>query len=142
MTCVGAPTGTALRSLKDAGLENVPVITNFGNLVHAQLGQYAPFVPDQLYLTAPRFVTYDVSSKGPVRDAQRTFYEALERKESSPTRPIVCRGIPHSFSSKPCAGLERVRPRKISTITSKRSTATPERSAFSIFATAANAASG
>jgi branched-chain amino acid transport system substrate-binding protein len=87
LTSVGTPMGTALHSLKDVGLDTVPVITNFGNLVHVQLEQYAPFMPDRLYLTAPRFVTYDVSLKGPVRDAQRTFYTALRAKGIEPDAP-------------------------------------------------------
>jgi branched-chain amino acid transport system substrate-binding protein len=87
LTSVGTPTGTALRALKDAGLEKVPVITNQGNLVHAELEQFASFVPDRLYLTAPRFVTYDISMKGPVRDAQRTFYDALRAKGIEPDGP-------------------------------------------------------
>jgi branched-chain amino acid transport system substrate-binding protein len=78
VTCVGAPTGTALRGLKEAGLEKTPVITSFGNLIHAQLKQYASFLPEHLYLTAPRFVSYDVSRSGPVRDAQHGFYNAFE----------------------------------------------------------------
>jgi branched-chain amino acid transport system substrate-binding protein len=87
LTSVGTPTGAALRSLKDAGLEKVPVITNQGNLVHAELEQFASFVPDQLYLTAPRFVTYDIASRGPVPDAQRTFYDALRAKGIEPDGP-------------------------------------------------------
>ena len=87
MTCVGTPLGTALHALKDAGLEKVPVMTNFGNLVHAQLAQYASFVPEHFYLTAPRFVTYDLSAKGPVPDAQRAFYEKLRAKGIEPDAP-------------------------------------------------------
>jgi branched-chain amino acid transport system substrate-binding protein len=77
VTSVGTPTGTALHGLKDGGLENVPVITSFGNLLHSQLEHYAGFLPNEMYLTAPRFVTYDVSRSGPVRDAQRVFYTSL-----------------------------------------------------------------
>lgn len=84
LTSVGTPMGTALHALKDVDLDAVPVITNFGNLVHAQLEQYASFMPDRLYLTAPRFVSYDVSLKGPVRDAQRTFYDAFRAKGIEP----------------------------------------------------------
>jgi branched-chain amino acid transport system substrate-binding protein len=77
VTSVGTPSGTSLRALKDAGLEKTPVIANFGNLIHAQLQQYAAFLPDQMYLTAPRFVTHDVSRSGPVRDAQLSFYRTF-----------------------------------------------------------------
>jgi branched-chain amino acid transport system substrate-binding protein len=84
VTSVGTPTGTALHGLKDAGIENVPVITSFGNLLHSQLEHYAGFVPNNMYLTAPRFVTYDVSSNGPVRDAQRVFFTSLRARGIEP----------------------------------------------------------
>jgi branched-chain amino acid transport system substrate-binding protein len=84
VTSIGTPTGTALQGLKDAGLENVPVITSFGNLIHSQLEHYAGFVPNEMYLTAPRFVTYDVSGKGPVRDAQRVFFTSLRARGIEP----------------------------------------------------------
>jgi branched-chain amino acid transport system substrate-binding protein len=87
VTCVGTPLGTALHALKDAGLEKVPVMTNFGNLVHAQLAQYASFVPERFFLTAPRFVTYDLAAKGPVPDAQSIFYEKLRAKGIEPDAP-------------------------------------------------------
>lgn len=73
---VGTPTGTVLRSLKDAGLD-VPVLTNPGNLIRAQLNQYASFAPRQLYFAAPRFIAHDVSRNGPVRDAQAEFYATM-----------------------------------------------------------------
>jgi branched-chain amino acid transport system substrate-binding protein len=84
ITSVGTPTGTALQGLKEAGLEKVPVITSFGNLLHSQLEHYSGFIPNEMYLTAPRFVTYDISGKGPVRDAQRTFYTALRGRGIEP----------------------------------------------------------
>ena len=84
ITSVGTPTGTALQGLKDGGLEKVPVITSFGNLLHSQLEHYAGFIPNEMYLTAPRFVTYDVSGKGPVRDAQTVFYKTLRARGVEP----------------------------------------------------------
>jgi branched-chain amino acid transport system substrate-binding protein len=84
ITSVGTPTGTSLRALKDVGLEKTPVIANFGNLIHAQLEQYASFLPNDMYLTAPRFVTHDVSRKGPVRDAQLAFYRAFAAQGIDP----------------------------------------------------------
>lgn len=77
LATVGTATGTALRSLKDAGLENIPFITNFGNLLHAELDQFASILPQQLYFTAPKFVARDISGKGPVRDAQLEFYRSF-----------------------------------------------------------------
>lgn len=84
LATVGTATGTALRSLKDAGLDNLPFITNFGNLLHAQLDQYTAFMPPQMYFTAPRFVARDISRSGPVRDAQLAFYRAFEAQGIDP----------------------------------------------------------
>ena len=77
ITSVGTPVGTALVSMKDAGLSNVPVITNFGNLLHGVLKGFASATPREMYLTAPRFVMRDVSRSGPVRDAQLAFFNAF-----------------------------------------------------------------
>jgi branched-chain amino acid transport system substrate-binding protein len=73
---VGA-TGTVLRSLKDAGLDGVPMISNLGNLINAALAQFAPYMPREMYFTAPRFYAHDVSGRGPVRDAQLAFVKAF-----------------------------------------------------------------
>ena len=74
---VGTSMGTFLRGLRDAGLSDVPVMTNLGNLLNTALNQYAPIMPKDMYYTAPRFYAHDVSGKGPVRDAQTTFYKAF-----------------------------------------------------------------
>jgi len=94
ITCVGTPTGTALRSLKDAGLDATPVMANFGNLIHAELNGFAGFIPKNMYLTAPRFVQHDVSGNGPVRDAQLAFYKAFAARGIDPD-------VPHNLSWDP-----------------------------------------
>ncbi len=76
---VGTATGTLLHALGDAGLSDLPVITNEGNLLGAQLAQYAPIMPQQMYWSAPRFYAHDVSGSGPVRDAQDAFYRAFKK---------------------------------------------------------------
>ena len=81
---VGSATGTFLRSLRDAGLENVPVMSNLGNILNGALAQYTPFMPKNFYSTAPRFYAYDVSGKGPVRDAQNAFYKAFNAQGINP----------------------------------------------------------
>ena len=82
-TTVGTSTGTVFRALKDEGID-VPVISNLGNLQHAQLDGYASIMPNQIYFTAPRFVARDVSGKGPVRDAQLQFYKAFNAQGIDP----------------------------------------------------------
>jgi branched-chain amino acid transport system substrate-binding protein len=88
---VGTATGTLLRSLRDAGLENVPLMSNLGNIINTALAQYASFMPDAFYSTAPRFYAHDVSGKGPVRDAQNAFYKAFN---AAGIDPDVGHGFP------------------------------------------------
>ncbi len=83
MTTVGTSTGTVFHALKDEGLD-VPVITNLGNLLHAELDQYTSVMPPQIYFTAPRFIARDVSRSGPVRDAQLEFYKAFKAQGIDP----------------------------------------------------------
>jgi branched-chain amino acid transport system substrate-binding protein len=80
---VGASTGTVLRGIQEVGLD-VPVISNLGNLLHAQLDQYASILPREIYFTSPRFIARDVSGKGPVRDAQLVFYKAFNAQGIDP----------------------------------------------------------
>jgi branched-chain amino acid transport system substrate-binding protein len=102
---VGSATGTFLRSLRDAGLENVPVMSNLGNILNGALKQYGPFMPKNFYATAPRFYAYDVSGKGPVRDAQSTFYKAFEAQG---IRPDVGNGFPWDPTRIIIAGLRKL----------------------------------
>ena len=81
---VGTATGTLLRGLRDAGLSAVPVVSNLGNILNSALAQYASFMPEQFYSTAPRFYAHDVSGKGPVRDAQTAFYKAFNAQGIDP----------------------------------------------------------
>lgn len=81
---VGIATGTLLRGLRDAGLSNVPYMTNLGNLINTALAQYAPNIPTDFYLTAPRFYAHDVALKGPVRDAETAFYNAFHAQHMDP----------------------------------------------------------
>jgi branched-chain amino acid transport system substrate-binding protein len=81
---VGTATGTLLRSLRDAGLERVPLMSNLGNILNTALAQYASFMPAQFYSTAPRFYAHDVSGKGPVRDAQNAFFKAFNANGIDP----------------------------------------------------------
>jgi len=72
----GTPTGTVLRALHDAGLD-VPVQLNAGNIVRAQLRGYASFAPTELFLPGFRFMTPDMVAKGPLKQSQQAFFEAL-----------------------------------------------------------------
>jgi branched-chain amino acid transport system substrate-binding protein len=80
---VGTSTGTVLRAVQDVGLD-VPVISNLGNLLHAELDQFAAILPREIYFTAPRFIARDVSRSGPVRDEQLAFYKAFNAQGIDP----------------------------------------------------------
>jgi branched-chain amino acid transport system substrate-binding protein len=81
---VGTATGTMLRGLREAGLQDVPLLSNLGNLLNTALAQYAAVIPTQMYFTAPRFYAHDVSGKGPVRDAQDAFFKAFRAQGIDP----------------------------------------------------------
>jgi branched-chain amino acid transport system substrate-binding protein len=81
---VGAATGTLLRGLRDAGLSNVPFMTNLGNVLNEALEQYSSFIPNGFYSTAPRFYARETAVKGPVRDAEVAFYKAFNAKNIDP----------------------------------------------------------
>jgi branched-chain amino acid transport system substrate-binding protein len=84
MATVGTSTGTALRGLQDSGLDDIPVMSNLGNVIHVQLDQYLNILPREIYFTAPRFIARDVSRAGPVRDAQLAFYKAYNAQGIDP----------------------------------------------------------
>jgi branched-chain amino acid transport system substrate-binding protein len=81
---VGTATGTLLRGLRDAGLSNVPFMTNLGNVLNEGLAQYSSFMPNEFYSTAPRFYAREVAGKGPVRDAEVAYYKAFNAKNIDP----------------------------------------------------------
>jgi branched-chain amino acid transport system substrate-binding protein len=80
----GTATGTVLRAIKDEGLDSVPIMSSLGNVIHAQLDQYTAIMPREIYFVAPGFISRDVTPKGPVRDAQQTFYKAMNAQGIDP----------------------------------------------------------
>jgi branched-chain amino acid transport system substrate-binding protein len=79
----GTPSGTVLRNLHDAGID-VPVLLNAGNIVRAQLVQYASFLPTNLVFTGFRFMAPERVAPGPIQQAQREFTAALKAQNISP----------------------------------------------------------
>jgi len=104
---VGTASGTLFRSLRDAGLDNVPLITNLGNLLNTALKQYSRYLPAKIYFTAPRFYAHDVSRKGPVRDAQTIFFNAFKAQGIDPD---VGNGFPWDPARIIIAGLRKLGP--------------------------------
>jgi branched-chain amino acid transport system substrate-binding protein len=81
---VGTSTATVLRALKDAGLDNLPVMSSLGNVIHAQMDQYTTILPREIYFVAPGFIARDVTPRGPVRDAQQLFYKTFNAQGIDP----------------------------------------------------------
>lgn len=72
----GTPFGTILRGLHDVGYEG-PVAGGNGNMVFAQLAQYAAFLPKELYFPGRRAVA-EGTPPGPVHDAQDVYFNAFK----------------------------------------------------------------
>jgi branched-chain amino acid transport system substrate-binding protein len=77
----GTGFGTVMRAMHDTGLD-VPVITNAGNIITAQMVQYEPFLPTEAYFTGGRFLAQSAARPGPVRDAQQAFYRAMREQNT------------------------------------------------------------
>jgi branched-chain amino acid transport system substrate-binding protein len=79
----GTPTGTILRGLHDVGLD-IPTSAGNGNMIHAQLAQYATFLPKELYVPGRRSLVYDPSAPTPVRNASKAFFDAFKSIDAKP----------------------------------------------------------
>jgi branched-chain amino acid transport system substrate-binding protein len=53
----GAPVATIFKGIVQAGLD-IPIATTDGNMTHAQMQQYASFLPKRLYIPAAKWVTH------------------------------------------------------------------------------------
>lgn len=76
----GTGLGTALRAIHDVGL-TVPVLTVAGNMVAAQLQQYASFMPTQLLFTG---VMSAGTTAGRPSDAMTRYLNALKAAGAAP----------------------------------------------------------
>lgn len=73
---VGTPTGTLLRGIRDAGLD-VPVTESNGNMIYAQMTQFAGILPRELIFPSYRAMTEGDTSDRRVAAAQAAFFRAL-----------------------------------------------------------------
>jgi branched-chain amino acid transport system substrate-binding protein len=73
----GTPFGTALRSMANAGL-NVPIVGGNGNMIMAQLGQYAAFMPREMYFPGTPSIATGAVLNGPIKDAQAVYFKAFQ----------------------------------------------------------------
>jgi branched-chain amino acid transport system substrate-binding protein len=72
----GSPFGTLLRGARDVGLD-VPVFASSTNMTPEQMSQYNAYLPHDLLFANPRGVIYETAAPKPIRDAQRTFFDAF-----------------------------------------------------------------
>ena len=80
-------------------------MSNLGNILNGALAQYASFMPENFYSTAPRFYAFDVSGGGPVRNAQDAFYKAFKAQGINPD---VGNGFPWDPTLIVVSGLRRL----------------------------------
>lgn len=73
---VGTPTGTLLRGIRDAGLD-VPVTESNGNMIYAQMAQFAGILPRELIFPSYRAMTEGDTADRRVAAAQAAFFRAL-----------------------------------------------------------------
>jgi branched-chain amino acid transport system substrate-binding protein len=85
----GSPIATIFRAIAQASLD-VPVATTDGNMTHAQMTQYAAFLPAQLYFPAALWVTGDVPdfARDPAVTAkQKQFFDSFAEAGIKPDLP-------------------------------------------------------
>jgi branched-chain amino acid transport system substrate-binding protein len=79
---VGSAFGSLVRGINDVGL-GIPILTSYGNMNTAQLRQYRDALPAELLFAAPLGMSVD-GDPGPVRDAQRTYFNVLRASGVDP----------------------------------------------------------
>jgi branched-chain amino acid transport system substrate-binding protein len=79
----GTPFGTVLRAITESGIDT-PILGGNGNLTHAQMHQYAQFLPSQLYFPGGLYLMGSQGTRGRLGARLKQFYEAL-----APTKPDI-----------------------------------------------------
>jgi branched-chain amino acid transport system substrate-binding protein len=83
----GAPIGTVLKAIKDAGLQ-VPVATTNGNMTYSQMSQYATILPRELYISSPDWLpSQDDTASAAEREVKTVFFKAFEGTDIRPDAP-------------------------------------------------------
>ncbi len=75
----GTPFGTALRALRDVGLDTIPVATSGANMTLAQMHQYGGFIPDSLYFSATGYLA-GISDNAAQARVIQTFTDAMKQQ--------------------------------------------------------------
>lgn len=107
VTTVGSPFGTVLRSLRDGGLENVPIYTEGANMTYTQMTQYADFLPKELDFSGRRGIVPEPLGTGPVKRAQDRYFDELKRLS---IRPESVTALPWDNANLIVDGLRKIGP--------------------------------
>jgi branched-chain amino acid transport system substrate-binding protein len=85
----GAPVGTVFKAITQAGLD-IPIATTDGNMTHAQMSQYAAFLPKDLYIPASQWAELGngQTASPEVKEAQKVFKKACEDANVPPDAPV------------------------------------------------------
>ena len=79
----GTPFGTALRGAANVGI-NVPIVGGNGNMIIAQLTQYAAFLPHEMYFPGTPSIAEGAVRNGPIKDAQTVYFKAFQEAGIKP----------------------------------------------------------
>lgn len=84
----GAPIATVFKAIAQAGLE-IPIATTDGNMTHAQMAQYASFLPKDLYIPASQWAAQGNGDgvDPEVLKAQKVFLDAYAEANILPDSP-------------------------------------------------------
>jgi len=83
----GTPFGTVLRDVAGAGFD-IPIGGGNGNIIYAQMKQYAKFLPKELYFAGVQYFRDPKDIRGPLRTPIEQFDKAL-----APTKPDLGQGL-------------------------------------------------
>ena len=73
----GTAFATLLRGTQEVGLD-VPILGGNANMTYAQMAQYASFLPHELYFPATSPTARGGVGAGPIRDAQKVYFDAFK----------------------------------------------------------------
>jgi branched-chain amino acid transport system substrate-binding protein len=100
----GTATGTLLRGLHDAGVD-LPISCGNGNMIYAQLAQYASFLPTNLYFPGRRSLVLDASAPKAVHAAEVAYFDAFK---AAGVRPNIASTLAWDPASLVIDGLKKI----------------------------------
>ncbi|HEV2641930.1 MAG TPA: ABC transporter substrate-binding protein, partial [Candidatus Elarobacter sp.] len=83
----GTPFGTVLRGIAETGID-LPIGAGNGNIIYAQMKQYAQFLPKQLFFAGVQYFRDPSQINGPLKSPIATFRQAI-----APSKPDLGQGL-------------------------------------------------